>query len=1028
MRFLALGPLVLSNDGVVARPGRPREQIVLATLLLDAGYTVPIDELVDVVWAESPPPSARTQIAISISMLRRRFESAGIAAETLVTDSHGYQLHTAERDIDIEVFHRDTASALAAKAEGRLADASAGLHAALGLWRGRAFGSIHNTFVEAAAARLDDQRVTALEQYLALELELGRHQQLIGELRKLADEHPHRERPVELLMVALYRCGRQVEALDVYRATRESLAEELGLEPGERLRHLEQAILIQDETLAVPDALPQQASVPVPRQLPPDIPDITGREADAAVIEDWCMGQSSRSDGVVPVFLITGAGGTGKTTLAVHAAHRLRQHYPDGQLYADLRGFEPASVDPAEVLARFLRALGCMGASIPDSVEERAALYRSLLADSRTLIVLDNAGSEQQMEPLLPGSASCRVIVTSRLALSPPGTQRLDMGPLPLEASVELLARTAGRERVSAEPSVAAKLVSLCGGLPLALRIIGSRLAARPHWQLADLAARLEDERKRLDELNHGALQVRASLAMSWHGLDQRARTLARRLGWLGVSGTPAWVGAALLEVDVAEAEDVLGSLVEARLLDVGQWDAAGRARYSFHELVRVQARELALAEEPVDSLVAAAERAFGGWLFLAEEAHRRESGGDYTLLHGSARRWPLPPGLVDELLAQPLSWFESERPCLLDVTRKLAALRLDELCWDLAVTSVTLYEIGSYFDDWRQTHERALAVVRRCGNARGEAAVLDSLGSLHLVQHNSEEARALLEPALRLFEQVGDRHGQGLVIRNLAYLDRVSGHFDTAMHRYQAARELLRDSGDLMGEAHVLGGMAQIHLDCGDDSAAEELLVQSLTISEQIGSRRAEAQTRHRLGELLLRRGATEEAAKAFQGSLSLVRESKDVIGEAYALLGLGETLVRQGRYASAERVLQDALHLSGTAAEPMIQAKILLARGHLTRIRSSPQAAIRPLEQALHLFEGLRTPHWQARVLAELGEVYAASGRKQDADRSRKIACMLSATVRPPGGSSGRTPGQTPGRAPRQDGLRTYRRRGGA
>ncbi len=972
---------------------------MLAALLLDFGHTVSIDDLVDVVWAESPPNSARTQIAISISTLRRRFESAGIAPETIVTDSHGgYRLQAADNEIDINVFKRDTASALAARAEGRFAEAAAGLRTALGLWRGRAFGGIHNTFVEAAAARLEDQRVTALEQHLELELELGRHQQLISELRKQVDEHPHRERLVELLMIALYRCGRQVEALDTYRGTRESLAEELGLEPGERLRNLERAILNHhDEALIVAEELPQQASLPIPRQLPPDTPDITGRKDDAAVIEDWGMAQSSPSTGVVPVFLITGAGGTGKTTLGVHAAHRVRHLYPDGQLYADMLGFEPVSATPTEVLARFLRALGCQGGAIPDSLEERAALYRSLLAESRTLIVLDNVASEQQIEPLLPGTASCRVIVTSRLALSLPGVRRLDVGALGLDASVELLSNTAGRERVSAEPAAAAKLVDLCGGLPLALRIVGSRLAARPHWQLADLAVRLENEAKRLDELNHGALQVRASLAMSWHGLDQQARTLARRLGWLGVSGTSAWVGAALLQVDVAGAEDALGSLVEARLLEVRERDVTGGPRYSFHELIRVQARELALAEEPVESLVAAAERAFGGWLFLAEEAHRRESGGDYTLLHGSARRWPLPTRLVDEFLAQPLAWFESERLCLLDVTRKAAVLGLDELCWDLAVTSVTLFELGSYFDDWRQTHERALAVVRRCGNVRGEAAVLDSLGSLYLVRHSSEEARALLESALRLFEQVGDQHGQGLVIRNLAYLDRVAGQFEAAMRRYSAARELLRDSGDLLGEAHVLGGMAQIHLDSGDDSAADDLLVQSLRLSERIKSRRAEAQTRHRLGELLLRRGAVDEAARSFQGALRLVRESKDVIGEAHALLGQGETLTRQGRYASAERVLHDALRLAGTTAEPMIQAKILLALGQLARVRSDPGAAISPLEQALRLFEGLRTPHWQVRVLAELSNVYAASGREQDADRSRRIAGMLSAEVHP-------------------------------
>jgi tetratricopeptide (TPR) repeat protein len=544
---------------------------------------------------------------------------------------------------------------------------------------------------------------------------------------------------------------------------------------------------------------------------------------------------------------------------------------------------------------------------------------------------------------------------------------------------------------------VAADLVRLCGGMPLALRITGSRLAARPYWRLSDLATRLADEQKRLDEFSYGTLEVRASLAMSWHGLDERARTLFRRLGWLGVPGTAAWVSAALLEVEVAEAEEVLGSLIDARLLEAGQRDSAGFLRYGFHELVRMQAREYALAEESAEGLTAAAQRAFGCWLSLAEEAHRRESGGDYTLLHGIAPRWRLDADLVDLLLADTLRWFESERQCLLDVVRRAAVLGMDEVCWDLAVTSVTLYEAGSYLDDWRQTHERALAAVRRQRNVRGEAAILESLGSLQRVLQRADDARGLLEPALRLFEQEGERHGQALAMRNLAYLDRSRGQFAQAMQRYQTARELLHESGDLLAEAHVLGGMAQIHLDCGDDLSAKRLLTQSLAISQRIGSKRGESQARYRLGEVLARQDALTEAEEAFRRTLELVEESRDAIGKAYALLGLGETLTRQQLHASAGKVLQEALHLARTLAEPLVEARTLLALGRRSSLLSQRHAAIAYLEHALRMFEALQAPHWQARVLTELSDIYAAAGQRGDADNAQRAAERQSERIRP-------------------------------
>jgi tetratricopeptide (TPR) repeat protein len=669
--------------------------------------------------------------------------------------------------------------------------------------------------------------------------------------------------------------------------------------------------------------------------------------------------------------LIVGAGGVGKTTLAIHVAHRVRDRFPDGQLYADLRGIDAVAAEPSNILSGFLRALGFDGAAIPESLEERAALYRSLLASRRVLVLLDGATSVRQVEPLLPGTSRCGLIVTSRSLLGVPGARVTEIGTLPMADAVELLATTVGHDRVAAEPDVSQELARLCGGLPLALRIAASRLVARPHWRIADLADRLADEQRRLDELSYGTLAVRASLALSYESLDPAAQTLFRRLGWLDVPGAAAWVSAALLDVDVAEAEEVLDRLIDAHMINPRGRDQTGLIRYDFHDLVRVHARELAQLEDSPLALTAAAQRAFGAWLTLAHEAHRRVSGGDYTLLHSSGPRWPPRRALMERLLARPSRWLEAERQCLLDVVRRAAALDQDEVSWDIAVTSVTLYEAGHYLDDWWQTHEHALATVRRQGNVRGEAAVLNSLGSLRIVQQRSDEARNMLEPALRMFEGIGERHGQALVMRNLAYLDRSHGRFDEAMGRYTVARDLLRESRDLLGEAHVLGGMAQIHLETGDDRAAEALLRESLLICQRIGSSRGESQARHRLGELLLQRGAIAEAEQSFQQSLDLVRQNRDTIGEAYALLGLGDTLVRAARHEAAEEALRDALRLAQSVGEPLVEARTMFALGRQAKARAQPAAAVPLLEQALSLFEALRSPHWQARVLAELDTI---------------------------------------------------------
>ncbi|MFB4270856.1 BTAD domain-containing putative transcriptional regulator [Nonomuraea sp. GTA35] len=403
-----------------------------------------------------------------------------------------------------------------------------------------------------------------LEECLELELRLGRHHEIAGELADLVAEHPLRERLCALLMLALHHDGRTAEALEAYRRTRTALVEELGLEPGAALRRLEHAILTGDDALAPPASSAGRAAGPVrPRQLPPDVADLTGRDEIAAGMRELLR---TAPDGTaVTVVAISGQAGVGKTTLAVHVAHAVSGAFPDGQLYADLRGgWQAHRAGPDEVLARFLRALGMAGSEIPRGADERAKEYRSRLAGRRLLVVLDNAADEAQVRPLIPGTPSCAVLVTSRAKLAGlPGARLVELGVLDTSRAVELLGRIAGAGRVAAEAGAARELVRLCGGLPLALRIMGARLVVHGRATIAELARRLADESRRLDELSYGDLEVRGSLSYSFHRLSPRAKRLLCLLAHLYAPDVSAWTCAALLGTD--RPPDTTGRMTRLR-------------------------------------------------------------------------------------------------------------------------------------------------------------------------------------------------------------------------------------------------------------------------------------------------------------------------------------------------------------------------------------------------------------------------------------------------------------------------------
>ncbi|GGL05568.1 SARP family transcriptional regulator [Sphaerisporangium melleum] len=981
MEFRILGPLEVVAGTARVDIGGTRQRITLANLLLDANRVVTVDRLAEAIYGIDLPPTARAQVQICISSLRRTFAAHG-QGDIISTQSRGYMIRVEEGRLDAQRFEALTLKARRVRDAGDLDQAVQAYREALALWRGaEALECIDSRPVQSAASRLTEERMTTNEDCVQLELDLGRHQELIGELTRLVEHYPLRERLRGQLMLALYRCDRRAEALQVYRLARETMIEELGIEPNEQLQRLEHAILTADASLDPPGrtpkttvdapAAPAPSVVPVPFLLPRAIADFTGRTKQIDAIErELALADEDPGRFAVPVVIVAGKGGIGKTTVAVHAAHTVAERYPDGRLFADLHGGAARQVSAMHVLERFLRALGVPGGDMPEGLEERAEMYRALLADRKALIVLDDAASESQVQPLLPGTKTSAVIITSRSRLAGlPGAIHIDVGVFDTDQSIELLERIAGTERVQAEIEAAKALAELCGHLPLALRIAGARLAARPHWSIDQLVNRLTDETRRLDELNHGDMGIRASLSLTYESVGEDARRLFRRLAILDGGIFAAWAGAALMDVSFYDAEDLLDELADAHLIEAAGGHGVHSA-YRLHDLVRMFARERLVAEESPVQRKAGLERVLGALLFLAESAHRSAYGADYARIRSDAPRWPLPERLTGELVADPFAWLERERPLLVSGIRQAAHAGFAAMSWDLAFAAVTLFESRVYLDDWRETHEVALAATRQASDVRGQAAMLYSRGSLRIAENRYPQARGDFDEAFRLFTEIGDDRGAALVMGNLAFLARMSGHVEDAAEQYRRALEIFTSTGDHVSCAYMLHNMAQLRLDASDPEGASNLLAEALELSRKGGSRRVEAQVLYRMGHTYLAWNELVLATQVFQTALEMVRGISDEAGEAHILSGLGVARLRQGETALAEEALTESARLSGLGGDHFAEGRALLGLGELAVTRGDARHAVSCFEQALRIFQAIDTPTLEARALALLTE----------------------------------------------------------
>jgi len=695
-------------------------------------------------------------------------------------------------------------------------------------------------------------------------------------------------------------------------------------------------------------------------QLPPDIQDFTGRECDLVrVIESLEGGTAGRT--AVALLAISGKPGVGKTTLAVHAAHRLRHSFPDGQLYVNLRGAEAQALDPREVLAGFLRELGIARAAVPESLDDRARLFRSRLDDRRALVVLDNAADEGQVRPLLPGGAGCAVLVTSRSILAGlAGATQIDLGELAPGQATDLLAGIVGDTRVELESGSAAEIARLCGYLPLAVRIAGSRLATRRHWSLASFASRLGDERGRLSELTVGDLEVRASLALSYQGLNEAEQRMFRLLGLLDAPDFPTWVAAALLGGDLPTAEALVERLVDMRLLEATGPGGTHQSRHRFHDLLRVFARERLREEEPEPDRRTALELALRAYVAVAEEA--------YTLVDPAAvhdpgaralRSWPAEDrGLMDALLRDPVRWFALERPSLIVAVEQSCQEGLRELACRLAIALYGSFSVGAHWHAWQRVYHLALDAARQLGDRRAEAEVLLRLGDVYknsgrvdgpggTPEPDREDVMAAgwLEQSRAAFHRLGDHRREAAALRRLGGVYRDLGSMDIAQSCYEQGLALVRGQpdSDLM-RAYLLRGFGALHRMTGHYDEAVTCFDETLSVVRRLGDRRGELGALRGLGETYLRQRRWEEAVVCFGRHLVVDRQLADRHAEAHALRGLGEARLGQRHYREAIACFEQCLprfreigHRSSEAETLESLGSALFALGRLSAARAS-------------------------------------------------------------------------------------------
>lgn len=981
-----LGTLAVSVDGRPVELTSPKLRALLIVLAMEAGSTVPVDRLTDALWGgDDLPENARRSVQIYIARLRNRLGSGSIA-----TGAEGYQLCLDRGQVDV---HRFTElldlSAQAPDVDGervRLAEAFA-------LWRGDPFDDVSSLRLAGLRTPLVERYLAAVERFTDLELVEGRHGAAVARLHELTALHPLRESLWARLLTALDRCGRQAEALASYEVIRQRLADELGVDPGPELRELHADLLAGRPAGPQHAATPTPTPVTVPRQLPGDVQGFTGRVAALQALRDLVANRDQPTTNAASISVVAGMAGVGKTALAIHCAHEVAGDFTDGQLYVDLHGYEPAEsplepTEPLQALGGLLRALGVPPTAIPADVEEAAALYRSSLAGRRVLVVLDNAGGADQVRPLLPGSPTCPVIITSRDRIAglvaTHGAQQLALDVLTPDEALSLLERAIGADRVAAEPEATRELARTCAFLPLALRITAANLAGRPERSVTGYLDGLRGgDLDGHSVVGEPQLAVQVAFDASYRRLVPPVRRVFRLLGTVPGPDASVRAAAALVDVPPDTADRSLDVLVSANLVE-----PRGAGRVGLHDLLRQFARERAEDEESPAERAAALDRLFDFYLRHVEAAA--------DLLFPEMLRLPEPAttdrqAVTFDSHAQALAWLDAERVCMVAAVRYAAENGPPPAAWLLADAMRGYFWMRRHSTDWLPAADAALAAATDAGDERAQAAARLNLGNAFHAIGRLPDAIENYTVAHELAGRAGWTDAQAASLGNVGALEAQRGNLRKAAENQERALPLFRQTGQLGGQANTVLNLGYLLHQLGRLREAADRYTEAIGLYRQLGSRDGEAFAYSNLGSIHIELGQVDIADRLLSRALPTVRETGDRVGQTMVVRTLAMLRRDTGRHAEAMELMETAIALTGATNDRLEEAvcRNILASVHLACDR--PRQAADSYRRALDLARRIGTPMTEATAELGLAAVDQAAGHYADAaDRARRVLTL--------------------------------------